>query len=52
MIFSSRKLLHLNNIKIGPATIEKTNNINFGEIIFDKHLSFKDHVDVINVYET
>ena len=47
MIFSYRKLLHLTNIKIGSATIEETNNIKFIGIIFDKHLTFKQHVDVI-----
>ena len=47
MIFSYRKLLHLTNIKIGSATIEETNNIKFLGIIFDKHLPFKHHVDVI-----
>ena len=47
MIFSYRKLLHLTNIKIGSATIEETNNIQFLRIIFDKHLAFKHHVDVI-----
>ena len=45
MIFSHRKQLHLPNIKIGSATIEETNNIKFLGIIFDKHLTFKDHVD-------
>ena len=47
MIFSYRKLLHLPNIKIGFATIEETNNIKFFGIIFDKHLTPKNHVDVI-----
>ena len=47
MIFSYRKLLHLTNIKIGSATIEDTNNIKFLGIIFDKHLTFRHHVDVI-----
>ena len=47
MIFSYRKLLHLTNIKIGSATIEETNNIKFLGIIFDTHLTFKHHVDVI-----
>ena len=47
MIFSYRKLLHLTNIKIGSATKEETNNIKFLEIIFDKHLTFKNHVAVI-----
>ena len=46
MIFSYRKLLHLTNIKIGSATIEET-KIKFLGIIFDKHLTFKHHVDVI-----
>ena len=46
MIFSYRKLLHLTDIKIGSATIEETNNIKFWGIIFDKHLTFKHHVDV------
>ena len=35
MIFSDRKLLHLINIKIGSATIEETNNIEFLGVIFD-----------------
>ena len=47
MIFSYIKPLHLTNIKIGSATIEKTNNIKFFGIIFDKYLPFKNHVDVI-----
>ena len=47
MIFSYRKLLHLTDIKIEIATIEETNNIKFLGIIFDKHLTFKCHVDVI-----
>ena len=47
IIFSYRKQLHLTNIKIGFATIEETNNIKFLGIIFDKHLTFKHHVDVI-----
>ena len=47
MIFSYRKLLHWTNIKIRSATIEETNNIKFLGIIFDKHLAFKNHVDVI-----
>ena len=47
MIFSYRKLLHLTSIKIGSATREETNNIKFLEIIFDKQLIFKKHVDVI-----
>ena len=47
MIFSYRKLFYLTNIKIGSATIEETNNIKFLGIIFDKHLTFKHHVDVI-----
>ena len=47
MIFSNRKLLHLRNIKIGSATIEETNNIKFLGIIFDKHLTFKNHVGVV-----
>ena len=46
MIFSYRKLLHLTDIKIESATIEETNNIKFLGIIFDKHLTFKHHVDV------
>ena len=45
MIFSYRKLLHLTNI--GSATIEETNNVKFLGKIFDKHLTFKHHVDVI-----
>ena len=47
MIFSYRKLLYLTNIKIGSATIEETKNIKFLGIILDKHLTFKNHVDVI-----
>ena len=47
MIFSYRKLLHLANIKIGSATTEEINNIKFLGIIFDKHLTFKNHVDVM-----
>ena len=47
MIFSHRKLLHLTNIKIGFATIEESNNIKFLGILFDKHLTFKNHEDVI-----
>ena len=47
MIFSYRKLLHLTNINIGSATIEETNNIKFIGIIFDKHLTFKNHVNMI-----
>ena len=47
MIFSYRRLLHLTNIKIGSATLEETYNIKFLWIIFDKHLTFKHHVDVI-----
>ena len=47
MIISYRKLSHLTNIKIGSATIEKTNNIKFLGIIFDKHLTFNDQVNVI-----
>ena len=47
MIFSYRKQLHLTNIKIGSATIEETNYFKFLGIIFDKHLTFKHHVDVI-----
>ena len=39
----SRKLLDLNNIKIGSATIEETNNIKFWGIIFDIQLTFKNH---------
>ena len=39
--------MHLTNIKIGSATIEETNNIKFLGIIFDEHLTFKNHVDVI-----
>ena len=35
------------NLKIGSATIGETNNIKFLGIIFDKHLTFKHHVDVI-----
>ena len=46
MIFSYRKQIHLTNIKIGTATLEETNNIKFLGIIFDKHLTFKNHVDV------
>ena len=47
IIFAYGKLLHLTNIKIVSATIEETNNIKFLEIIFDEHLTFRDHVDVI-----
>ena len=47
MIFSYRKLLHLTNIKIGSATVDETNNIKMFGIIFDKHLTLKNHVDVI-----
>ena len=47
MIFPYRKQLHLTNIKIGSATKEETNDIKFLGIIFDKHLTFKHHVDVI-----
>ena len=43
---SYRKLLHLTNIKIGSTTIEET-NIKFLGMIFDKHLSSKNNVDVI-----
>ena len=46
MISSYRKLLHLTNIEIVSATIEETNNIKFLGIIFDKHLTYKNHVDV------
>ena len=46
MLFSYRKLLHINNIKIGSKTIEEANNIKFLGIIFDKHLTFK-YVDVL-----
>ena len=46
MIFSNRKLLNLNT-KIGSTNIGETNNIKFLGIIFDKHLSFKNRVDVI-----
>ena len=47
MIFSCRKRVHLTNMKILSATIEETNNIKFLGIIFVKHLTFKNHVDVI-----
>ena len=47
MIFSYRRLLHLTNVKIGSATIVETNNIKFFRIIFDTHLTLKNHVDVI-----
>ena len=47
VIFSYRKRLHLTNIKIGSATKEKTYNNKFLGIIFDKHLTFKNPVDVI-----
>ena len=30
-----------------PETVEETNNIKFLGIIFDKHLTFKNHVEVI-----
>ena len=46
-IFSYRKLLHLTNIKIISTTLEETNSIKFLGIIFDKHLTFKHHIDVI-----
>ena len=46
MVFSFRKLLHLTNIKIWSATMEETNNFKFLGIIFDKHVAFKNHVDV------
>ena len=54
MISSYRRLLHLTNIKIGSTTIEETNNIKFLGIIFDKHLTFKNQVDVIarEIYES
>ena len=42
-----RKLFHLTNINIRFVTIEETNNIKFLGIIFDKHFTFKKHVDVI-----
>ena len=47
MIFSYRKHLHVTHIIIGSATIEETNNIKFWGIIFDKYLTFNNHVDVI-----
>ena len=47
MIFLYIKLLHLTNIKMISATIEETNNIKLLGIIFDKHLTFKNNVDVI-----
>ena len=47
MIFLYRKLLHFTNVKIGSATVQETNNIKFLGIIFDKHLTFKHHVDVL-----
>ena len=34
-------------MKIGSATKGETNNIKFLGIIFDKHLKFKNHVEVI-----
>ena len=46
VIISYKQLLFLTNIKFGSATIEETNNIEFWGIIFDKHLIFKNHVDV------
>ena len=47
MIFSYRKLLHLANNKIGSTTIiEEINNIKFLGIIFHKHLTSKNQVDV------
>ena len=46
-MLSCRKLFHLTNINIRSVTIEETNNIKFFGIIFDKHLTFKNHVDVI-----
>ena len=47
MTFSYRKVLHLTNIKSGSAAMEETNNIKFLGIIFDTHLTFKHHVDVV-----
>ena len=47
MIFSYRRLINLSNIKIGSAAICETNNIKFLGINFDKHLTFKSHVDII-----
>ena len=46
MIFSYRKQIHLSNVKILSATIEG-NNIKFLRIYFYKHLTFKNHVDII-----
>ena len=42
----TKNLLHLTKVKIGFSTIEETNNIKFLGIILDKHLTFKNHVDV------
>ena len=47
MIISHRKLIDLTNIKIKSATIEETNNIKLLGIIFHKHLTFKNDLDVI-----
>ena len=48
--FARRKLglkLRLSISNQTKLTIEETNNIKFIRIIFDKHLAFKNHVDVI-----
>ena len=47
MIFSYRNRLHLTNINIWAETVMETNNIIFFEIIFDKHLTFKNNMGVI-----
>ena len=47
MFFSNIKQLCLTNIQIESATIEETNNIKLLRIFFDKHLTFKNSVDVI-----
>ena len=48
MIFSYRKQIHLTNIKFHlQLYIKETNNIEIYGIIFDKHLTFKNHADMI-----
>ena len=48
MIFSYRKQIHLTNVKFHlQLYIEETNNIEIYGIIFDKHLTFKNHADMI-----
>ena len=48
-IWSSRteNYFILTNVKNGSETKGETNNIKFLGIIFDKHLKFKNHLDVI-----